>query len=107
MDMNNNLYTKNQSAYRKYHSVETALVRVNNDLLQAVDTHGEAVLVLLDMSAAFDTVDHNILLRRLHERYGVKGPVHKWFASYLDNRQQSVLIDGEQSDPMTIDWGMP
>ena len=48
--MNNDLYSKNQSAYRKSHSVETALVKVNNDLLQAVDNHGEAVLVLLDMS---------------------------------------------------------
>ena len=105
--MNNDLYSNNQSAYRKSHSVETALVKVNNDLLQAVDNHGEAVLVLLDMSAAFDTVDHKILLRRLQERYGVNGTAHKWFSSYLDNRHQSVLIDGEQSDPMTIAWGMP
>ena len=103
----NNLLTRNQSAYRKHHSVETALVKVNNDLLCAVDEHGEAVLVLLDMSAAFDTVDHSILLRRLHERYGVTDTAHRWFASYLDKSQQSVLIDGELSDPMTIAWGMP
>ena len=52
----NNLYPKNQSAYRKLHSTETALLRVKNDLL----------IVLLDLSSAFDTVDHNILLERLN-----------------------------------------
>ena len=103
----NDLYTKNQSAYRRFHSVETALVKVNNDLLKAVDEHGEAVLVLLDMSAAFDTVDHNVMLRRLQDRYGVNGTAHRWFASYLCNRQQSVLIDCEQSDPTTISFGVP
>jgi hypothetical protein len=80
---------------------------VTNDLLRAVDDHGEAVLVLLDLSAAFDTVDHQILLRRLNARYGVTGKAHQWFASYLKDRKQSVIIDGEISDPICLDWGVP
>ena len=101
------LYNESQSAYRQFHSVETALLRVTNDLLYAVDNHGEAILVLLDLSAAFDTVDHDILLERLQSRYGVSGMAHKWFASYLENRKQSVIIDGEVSDPTGLDWGVP
>ncbi|XP_072041159.1 uncharacterized protein [Amphiura filiformis] len=103
----NDLHTKNQSAYRQFHSVETSLLRVTNDLLRAVDDHGEAVLVLLDLSAAFDTVDHNILLTRLSARYGVTGTAHRWFATYLMNRQQSVSIDTEVSNPTRLDWGVP
>ena len=71
-------------------------------MLSAVDDHGESVLVLLDMSAAFDTIDHNILLFRLQDRYGVSCTVCRWFAYYFDNGQQS-----EQSDCMHITWGMP
>ena len=62
-----------QSAYRSGHSTETALVRVQNDLLRAVDNKQGVVLVLLDLSAAFDTIDHNILLCRLEEKLGVVG----------------------------------
>ena len=103
----NDLHSKNQSAYRCFHSVETATVCVTNDLLRAVDDHGEAVLVLLDLSAAFDTVDHQILLKRLSARYGVKGKAHQWFSSYLENRKQSVIIDDEISNPTCLDWGVP
>ncbi len=62
-----------QSAYWKYHSTETALLRVHNDILRALDCHRNVMLVLLDLSAAFDTVEHHILLRRLRDRYGVRG----------------------------------
>ena len=103
----NSLYAKNQSAYRHFHSTETALVRVNNDLLKAVDEHQEAVLVLLDLSAAFDTVDYGILLKRLDQDYGIRGTVLQWFSSYLQNRKQSVKIDNEVSEPVVLDWGVP
>ena len=67
----NDLNEKFQSAYRKYHSTETALLRVNNDLLQSMDKKQCCFLVLSDLSAAFDTVNHNTLLNRLSHRFGL------------------------------------
>ena len=61
-----------RSAYRKQHSCETALLRVQNDILMALDSRKCVILLLLDLSAAFDTVDHEILLRRLHSKFGIK-----------------------------------
>ncbi len=60
-----------QSAYRKYHSTETALLKVQNDIVMEVDKEKLVILVLLDMCAAFDTIDHNILLKYLSNRCGV------------------------------------
>ena len=68
-----------QSAYRSCHSIETALLRVYNDLLLAVDQSNEAVLILLDYSAAFDTIRHKVCLDRFCYRYGVSGSVLSWF----------------------------
>ena len=62
-----------QSAYKNFHSTETALVRVQNDILCAIDNNDSVILLLLDLSAAFDTVDHSILLSRLLDRVGVTG----------------------------------
>ena len=61
---------------------------MKNDLCKAVDDHGGALLVLLDLSAAFDTIDHDILLRRLEERFSITGGVLAWLSSYLSNRKQ-------------------
>ncbi|XP_072037124.1 uncharacterized protein [Amphiura filiformis] len=82
----NNLYAHVQSAYRSCHSTESALLRVQNDLLSAVDSQKEAVLVLLDLSSAFDTIDHRIFLNRLNSRYGIEDKALDWFTSYMDNR---------------------
>ena len=82
----NNLLPPHQSAYRRGHSTETALLKVLSDLVSSVDSGGLALLSLLDMSAAFDTVDHDILMRRLDGTYGVRGDVHKWLTSYLSGR---------------------
>ena len=79
----NNLDEPLQSAYKSGHSTETALLRVKNDIMLAVDGRQAAVVVLLDLSAAFDTVDHAVLLSRLDSMFGVKGMVLKWFQSYL------------------------
>ncbi|CAB4005830.1 Hypothetical predicted protein, partial [Paramuricea clavata] len=70
---NNNLEEPFQSAYKRFHSVETALLKVQNDILVAIDNHKCVVLLLLDMSAAFDTVDHEILLQRMFKRFGIDG----------------------------------
>ena len=66
-------------------------VCVTNDLLRAVDDHGEAVLVLLDLSAAFDVMDHQILLKRHSARCGVTGKAHQWFSSFLENKNSLLL----------------
>jgi len=79
-----------QSGFRPGHSTETAVLRVMSDLLEAVDSGDVAVLVLLDLSAAFDTVDHSILGRRLQVTFGLDGPVLAWFHSYLHGRSQCV-----------------
>ena len=81
-----------QSAYRAYHSTETAILRVMSDILLALDSGDIAVLTLLDLSAAFDSVDHATLLQRLRTSYGLGGSVLAWFASYLSNRTQCVRL---------------
>lgn len=86
----NNLYEKFQSAYKKHHSVETALVRVQNYNLRAIDNHCSVSLVLLDLLAAFDTVNHSILLERLVTRYGIGGIALQCFSCYLSNRKSFV-----------------
>ncbi len=101
------LYEKHQSAYRCYHSTETALVKVQNDLLRAVDSGGGVFLVLIYLSAAFDTLDHNILLRRLEESVGLSGVALQWMDSYLRGRSQSVVIDGVKSEPADLQYGVP
>ena len=75
-----------QSAYRKFHSVATALVSVHNDIMYAMDGKKAVLLVLLDLSAAFDTIDHAILLERLYVNFGIQGLALTWFQSYLNNR---------------------
>lgn len=79
-----------QSAYKNFHSIETALVRFQNDMLCAIDNNESVILLLLDLSAAFDTVDHSILLSRLRDHFGVNGTAFAWFESHLTSRKQFV-----------------
>jgi len=102
----NNLQEPFQSAYRAHHSTETALVRVQNDILQALDENKGVVLVLLDLSAAFDTVDHSLLLETLSEM-GVRGSALGWFRSYLEDRTQCVYIKGHASAESFLEYGVP
>ena len=103
----NNLFPTLQSAYRPNHSTETALLKIKNDNLMNMDKQHATLLILLDLSAAFDTVDNQILLDRLHTEFGVCGKVLDWFASYLSNRSQKVTVDGVLSDRFGIDFGVP
>ena len=103
----NTLYAPMQSAYRAFHSVETALLRVQNDIAAALDVHKEVLLLLLDFSAAFDTIDHNQLILRLQSRYGINGNVLSWISSYLKDRTQSVAIGNLLSDPVPLNCGVP
>jgi len=95
-----------QSAYRSKHSTETDLVKVLSDILLAIDTGDLAALVLLDLSAAFDTVDHAILLRRL-ETFGLGGTALHWFESYLVGRRQLVCTPATFSSPTVIECSVP
>ena len=95
-----------QSAYRKHHSTETALLRVQNDIIQAVDLEYEVFLVLLDFTAAFDTIDHSILLTRLEQRFGISGKAWKWPASYREDRTQFVSVNNLNSTTSTVKYGV-
>ncbi len=94
----NNFFDVYQSGFRVNHSTETALVRVVNDLKISSDNHKVTVLVLLDLSAAFDTVDHGILLKRLEHCLGLRGTVLNWLSSYLTGRSFSVAVGNSESD---------
>ena len=103
----NLLFVPVQSAYRSNHSTETALLKVLNDILRSIDNGEAVVLALLDQSAAFDTVDHEILLHRLSATFGIKGTALVWISSYLSNRLQSVSVSGITSTPLVIPCGVP
>ena len=91
--INNSLFNPLQSAYRDKHSTETALIKVQNDILSALDAGSSTILLVLDLSAAFDTIDHDILLSRLCNVYGITGNALDWFRSYLTGRIQRVVIE--------------
>ena len=96
------LLPRYQSAYCPHHSTETALIRIVNDILHSVDSGNVCALVLLDLSAAFDTVDHGLLLNIVSSRFGFGGPVHQWLQSYLTGRTQTVSINDQLSTPTTL-----
>jgi Reverse transcriptase (RNA-dependent DNA polymerase)/Endonuclease-reverse transcriptase len=96
-----------QSGYRKFHSTETALLRIHNDLLLEIENQRVSCLILLDLSAAFDTVDHKILLSRLSSNFGVTSSAHSLLTSYLSDRTQSVHIGSSQSSSSPLHTGVP
>ena len=91
-----------QSAYKKGDSTETALTRIHNDILSAINDGECVILVLLDLSAAFDTVDHDILITRLKHRFGITGKALGWIQSYLSERTQFVKIGTERSSSRNL-----
>uniref|UniRef100_A0A8C1PFC4 Reverse transcriptase domain-containing protein n=1 Tax=Cyprinus carpio TaxID=7962 RepID=A0A8C1PFC4_CYPCA len=96
-----------QSGFRPYHSTETALLRVTNDLLLSSDRGCISLLVLLDLSAAFDTIDHTILLHSLKHFVGINGSALAWFKSYLYDRHQFVAANEEVSYRSQVQYGVP
>src|SRR6187399_1771265 len=95
-----------QSAYRKFHSTETALLRIQNDLLLASNHQKVSALVLLDLSAAFDTIDHQILLKRLSSTFGFSDSALSLITSYLTNRSQYIAIGEHRSNPAPLTTGV-
>ena len=90
-----------QSAYRKFHSTETALLKLTNDVMESIDSGKITILTALDMSAAFDTLDHITLLHRLQHTFGLSGYVISWIRSYLTDRSSFVKIDSSSSPSTT------
>ena len=98
---------KFQSGFRKYHSTETALLKVQNDILMSMDNKEVTLLVLLDLSAAFDTIEHSILLNILQQDFGVVGTALNWFDSFLSGRKQRILVGDKTSDDFNLNCGVP
>jgi hypothetical protein len=96
-----------QSAYTKNCSTETALLDVMNNIYHSTSKSHVVCLVMLDLSAAFDSVSHDILLNPLHYRFGFDGKVLDWIESYLSNRTQKITVNGEFSSEIVIEHGVP
>ena len=102
-----NLICPSQSTHHPHRSTETALLRITNDILFALDSGNVSLLTFLDLSAAFSTVDHYILLNRLQHMYGISGTALSWFSSYLTNTTQSVTVDDHISHVSRLSYGVP
>ena len=103
----NGLFSPVQSAYRRFHSTETALAKIHNDIVTSVDEGNVGALVLLDLSSAFDTVDHQILLQILESRFAISDDALSWFQSYLSNRSHVIHFGGGTSSVIAQDCGVP
>src|ERR1044072_6319671 len=96
-----------QSAYRKFHSTKTALLRIYNDLLPSINQQKVSALILFHPSAAFDTIDHQILLDQLSLNFGLNGSALSLLKSYLPDRSQSVTIGFQTSLSSPLNAGVP
>ena len=96
-----------QSAYRPHHSSEIALLMMVNDILTALDQEKIATLALIDLPAAFDTINHEILIQRLCNVFGVRETLLSFIKSNLSNREQVVAVADCKSDPSYLKFGVP
>ena len=103
----NNLLCTSKSAYWPHHSTETLLLKTANDILLGLDERHVSLLTLLDLSSAFDTIVHNILLNRLNYLHGISGTCVSWFHSYLSSRRQSFAIVNRISTTKELHYGVP
>ena len=105
--LSNNMFCNLQSGYRKYHSCETAVTRIHNDVLMMIDKKENVVLLLLDLSAAFDTINHKLLLTKLRSVYGISGRALQWIQSYLAGRTFKVCVNRVSSTECLLEIGVP
>jgi hypothetical protein len=103
----NKLLPQNQSGFRKFHSTETLLLRLLSDIYGAIDRTQLTLLALFDVSAAFDTVDHEILLERLSVTFGLSGAFYKWIDSFLRERSLCVVHGSSRSSWVPAQYGLP
>ena len=102
-----NLWHTFQSAYHPKHSTKTALLHVFNDLLTTLDSGSISILTLLDLSTAFDTINHSILLTRLENAFGMCDLALSFFDFYLQGRTQLVTVNEVKSSPSLLTCGVP
>ena len=103
----NNLTNSFQSAYTKFNSTETTLLTLHDHIIRAISQQQVTGLCLLDLSAAFDTIDHSILLQRLKSWFGINNTVLSWIQSYLSSRSFTVNINNIKSSPFQLLYGVP
>ena len=103
----NNLDCPQQFGYKKHHSTETMLLQIVDEVLIGFEENSGTILVLLDMSAAFDTVDLKKLLEMLENQLNIKGTALNWFRSFLLGRGQKVLVNGKLSSVLLTLYGVP
>ena len=103
----NDLFGSFQSAYRQFHSCETAITKITNDILVTLDNNEAEFLIFLDLISAFDTVDHSVLLKKLNDDFYINDTVLCWFKSYLSDRSYSVKIGFSISDGTITFYGVP
>ena len=103
----NNLHIPYQSGYKSNHSCETVLLGIVNDILLNLDNGSCCILLLLDLSAAFDTVDHDELVSILSNELGIGGIVLDWFRSFLYGRKQATNVKGCTSEFIDMPYGVP
>ena len=96
-----------QSAYRKFHSSETALLHVQNDILVSLDSGHSTALFLLNLSAAFDTIDQNIQFHRFKHWFGITSSALSSLSSNVTNRFQTVVASNSKSQPVLLEFGIP
>ena len=105
--LENNLHTETQSGYKRYHSCETAMIKIVNDIQLEILQNKITVVLMLDQSAAFDTVDIPILIKKLREDYSIRDDALKLISSYVSERTFSVVVNGEESDSVKMVYGVP
>jgi len=96
-----------QSAYRQHHLTETTLLNILNDSYSNIDGGRSTLLVALDLSTTFDTVEHSVLLTRLHNSFGVTGVVGNLITSYMTDRSQFIHVGSQSSDVTDCPCGVP
>ena len=102
----NNIFSETQFGFRSNHSTDHAILSIVDKIQKAIDERDFSCGIFLDLSKAFDTIKHSILIGKL-EYYGIRGIAKEWFVSYLKERQQTVTVNEVTSDPLNVHCGVP
>ena len=102
----NNILSPRQHGFRRKKSCETQLLEFMEELTENMEACKQTDTVIMDFAKAFDKVNHSLLLHKLHN-YGVRGQVNRWIADFLQDRKQTVVVDGAKSDPVAVKSGVP